>query len=332
MSTFALRHVSAGNAPGRRAAVPAIPWFAIAALTAGVSGTVVFVEGRQPPFAEVASAPSVHASIVAALLLAQAAVLYVVDGVARRTRLGRAASLSAAVGAAALIAASLVRWIESEWMTAPGSLRYAGHYEVLTWIAALGVFACLAIEHVYRSRIAGCLIMPLVALVLGACAWLMAGSPTVDPAFGALIERYLAQSLRLATWVGAASFAVAGAIAWSRHVRHRPAQPARRSPGDVNVGARVRLRDAAAFWFALAGFCALALALIFDAARLLLFHVQATAVERAGATLVLALGFCVLLPVGPFGWGSSASLMRRVARLLALLGAAYLVGQVTCRP
>jgi hypothetical protein len=311
------------RAPGsRRAAPPSgrVPWFAVLTVTLGAAGLAIFFEGARPPVPGPAALLSVHASILAGLLLAHSAVLYVFDGLVRSERLGRAASLLAAIGAAALIAASLVRWVEASWLLPGGTLIYAGSHEALTWLAALAAIAYLVIEDFFHSRIAGGLVLPLVAAALGLAAWLVAVSPATDPGFAALLGGYLDRAAHVAATVGFGSFVLIGATAAARRTGHRGRARAfiggtgRAAEGVVVAGDPVLLGSVGV------GLCAVTLALVFDLTRQWIPGVNATPVHYDVALAVLGLDLCLLYAFRRSNHGASLFLIRwaMVALLLAV--------------
>jgi len=241
------------------------PWFALVATTIGIAGFLVFGEGQLAgsggmPVARL----SVHASILSTLLLALSAVMYVAHGVAGDSVLGRGASAFAAAGASGVVGASLVRWIEVEWL-APDTLSYAGQYEVLTWIAAIAVYLYLCIEDVYQTRIAGGVVLPSVVAALGLAAWLIATSPAPERTFMELAVVYLQRATQVTMLAVGGALSVIGTLSVARLAAPFVA-------GTGGFGQRRHrlstgpLHDRFLRWAMLAGFCAVTLALMFDAA------------------------------------------------------------------
>ena len=255
-----------------------LPWFAVAAVTLALSGTVVAVEGGLRVPDSVETQLSVHASMLAALLLAHSAVLYLTHAFVGSRLLGRVASGLALAGAAGIVGASLVRFIEVAWLAPQGVLSYASHYEALTWFVALAAFAYLFIEDICRTRVAGGFVMPAIAGAIGVSAWLMSTAPTTDATFTALMERYVSGAWRCALLAALGSFVIIGAVSlvrWLVPALSRPPAPGR-SP---------RNAEALLFPALVVGVCALTLALVFDGARQLIPRWSAPSFEREAGLL-----------------------------------------------
>jgi hypothetical protein len=255
-----------------------LPWLAVAAVTLALSGTVVAVEGALRVPNSIETQVSVHASMLAALLLAHSAVLYLTHAFVGWRTLGRVASALALAGAAGVVGASLVRFIEAGWLAPKGVLHYASHYEALTWFVALAAFAYLLIEDVYRTRVAGGFVMPAVAAAMGMAAWLMSAAPTTDVAFTALMERYVSGAWRCALLVATGSFVVMSIVSLGRWFVSALA----RSP---EMGRAARNTESLLFPALVVGVCALTLALLFDAARHLIPHWSAPSAQREAGLL-----------------------------------------------
>jgi ABC-type transport system involved in cytochrome c biogenesis permease subunit len=249
------------RAPARK------PWFAMAATTVGLAGLLIFAEGQLSGVGGVvASRLSVHASLLSTLLLALSAVLYLAHTLVRDPSVGRAASAFAGAGASGVIGASLVRWVEVEWM-APGTLDYAGQYESLTWLAAITVYIYLCIEDIYETRLAGGVVLPSVVAALGLAAWLIAVSPAPETTFMALAAAYIGEGTRVSTMVGIGALGVTGALGIAGLVR-----PWAVAVGPGSAWRRWPLRGPPAYERTLrramlVGFCAFTLAVMLGAAR-----------------------------------------------------------------
>lgn len=271
-----------------------IPWFAAAASTVALCSAAVAVEGgfRIPDSVE--TQLSVHASILAALLLAHSAVLYLTHAFFRSRALGRIATALALIGAAGIVGASLVRFIEAEWLAPQGALRYASHYEALTWFVALAVFAYLFIEDIYRTRVAGSFVMPVIAAAMGMSAWLMSAAPTTDATFTALMNGYVGGAWRFALLVAMGSLAVIGGVAIARaSIAHLTSRF-----GWVRIAGNV---DALLPPTLVVGLCALSLALMFDAARQLIPRWSAPSVEHEAGVLAVWLIFVAMFAAWRLG-------------------------------
>ena len=255
-----------------------LPWFAVAAVTLALSGTVVAVEGGLRVPDSVETQMSVHASMLAALLLAHSAVLYLTHAFVGSRALGRIASALALAGAAGIVGASLVRFIEVAWLAPQGVLSYASHYEALTWFVALAAFAYLFIEDIYRTRVAGSFVMPAIAAAIGMSAWLMSTAPTTDATFTALMERYVSGAWRLALLVGTGSLAIIGIVGTIRLLVSVRTQPYGAPRAGVKAGGLL-------FFAFVVGVCALTLALVFDGARQLIPRWSAPSFEREAGLL-----------------------------------------------
>jgi hypothetical protein len=243
------------------------PWFAMAATTIGGAGLVIFAEGQLSGIGGIAASRlSVHASLLATLLLALSAVLYLAHVLVRDRLIGRAASALAAAGASGVIGASLVRWVEVEWM-APGVLDYASQYEAVTWLAAIAVYIYLCIEDIYQTRLAGGFVLPSVLAALGLAGWLIAVSPAPERTFMALAAAYIGAGTLVSAAVGIGALALIGALGITGLVRSRVAAAV---PG--SGWRRWPLRGPPAYewtlrWAMLAGLCAFTLAMMLGAAR-----------------------------------------------------------------
>lgn len=266
------------------------PWSAIAATTVGVAGLLIFAEGQLSGIGGIAAMRlSVHASLLATLLLALSAVLYVTHTLVRDRHVGRVASALAAAGASGVVGASLVRWVEVEWM-APGTLDYAGQYELLTWLAAIAVYLYLCIEDIYETRLAGGFVMPSVVAALGLAAWLIAVSPAPESTFMTLAIAYVGAGMRLSVMVGIGALGVIGTLSIAGLVRSWvsaavPGSTWRRWPLRGPYAYEWALR-----WAMLVGFCAFTLALMLGVARQFVIR----AFEFDASLPALWLGFAVL--------------------------------------
>jgi len=265
-----MKRTESGFPPPEERARARKPWFAMAATTVGLAGLLIFAEGQLSGVGGVvASRLSVHASLLATLLLALSAVLYLAHALVRDPHVGRAASALAAAGASGVIGASLVRWVEVEWM-APGTLDYAGQYESLTWLAAIAVYLYLCIEDIYETRLAGGFVLPSVVAALGLAAWLIAVSPAPESTFMALATAYIGEGTRVSAVAGIGALTVIGALGIAGLVRPWAAAA---DPG--NAWRQWPLRGPPAYertlrWAMQVGFCAFTLAVMLGAARQLL--------------------------------------------------------------
>ena len=249
------------------------PWFAMAATTVGLAGLLIFVEGQLSGVGGVVAARlSVHASLLSTLLLALSAVIYLAHALVRDPQVGRAASALAAAGASGVIGASIVRWVEVEWM-APGTLDYAGQYESLTWVAAIAVYLYLCIEDIYETRLAGGFVLPSVVAALGLAAWLIAVSPAPEQTFMTLATAYVGEGVWVSTLVGLGALAVIGALGITALARPWAAAGAM-----GNGWRRWPLRGPPVYerslrWAMVVGFCAFTLAVMLGAARQVVMRV-----------------------------------------------------------
>lgn len=238
-------------------------WRIVAGVIPGIAAAVVLLERWWPAVAAATEVRlSVHVSIIATLFLVASAVIYVAYLLAGSVAVGRLASTATGFGASALIGASLARWVEVHWLSS-GDLRYAEEYEALTWIAACTSYAYLCVEAVYKTRVAGALILGCVVGVLGAAGWLIGAAPVPDTAFMPLAHVYVRAAVVCAASAGTGLLGIVSVLSVMALVSASPAGHWLRAMGRLH------------HHVALAALCLLTIAVVLDVAGRILFPLGA---------------------------------------------------------
>jgi len=177
--------------------------------------------GRLEPGIPVGEMLSFKLTSYANLLVFGSGILYVAHIRFTSKAVGRWATGLATAGAVGLMVAFFMRWYESYQILAVGHVPLSNLYEVMVFFSALTVIVYLMMESVYRIKLAGAFVMPIVVGALGFELWLVAaghaGPANVVPA----LESYWLHTHVLSNFIAYGAFAVAAGAGAIYLLRHR---------------------------------------------------------------------------------------------------------------
>jgi hypothetical protein len=234
---------------------------------------------------------SMHLSVAATAVLAASTVLYVLHALAGLHRAAPWTTRLAALGAAALLAATALRWIESRWLLPHGLLDFSLALEAPALTTAAAVLAHLAIERHFGSRDSGALVMPVVLASLVLQAWLMR-DVAQSLALAAVVDRHFGPLWHISGKAGVLASALLCVLCL-------PLLAPSLGGLAAHLAHLSRLRHARRWWRAamLTGFAAFSFALICAAALALLPGPSEAALRRVVAAAAVWCNFVALFLV-----------------------------------
>lgn len=147
------------------------------------------------------------------VLLAIAAVLYLLHLRATSKLVGRWATGLATLGAVVVVAGLFTRVYEmhQSWMSEGRGIAFSVH-EGAVLLTAITVVAYLMMERSYRNRSAGALVMPIVLFAVAFEIWLVANGQAAGVLHGSTLSVYWLSAQLLAYLFGFGAFTLAAAV------------------------------------------------------------------------------------------------------------------------
>lgn len=155
---------------------------------------------------------SQHLISYANLLLIGSTFLYISHLWITTKAVGRLASWMATIGAMGVTVALLIRWLETTYLHRLGPAPFSSLYEVTALFSAATVVIYLAMEKVYRTRVAGAFVMPIVVGAVLFESWLLSGDQATAGHLTPTLKSYWMHAHTLSNFIGYGAFAVAASL------------------------------------------------------------------------------------------------------------------------
>jgi len=201
---------------------PTWRWSALLAIAIAVAAIGIYLEAsRLEPGMPVGDLFSFVLTSYANLLVFASGLVYVGHIRFTSVAVGKWATGLATAGAVGLMAAFMIRWYETYQVLSEGRVPLSNLYEVVLFFSALTVIIYLMMESVYRVKLAGAFVMPIVMGAVGFELWLVAGGYAGPANLVPALKSYWLHAHVLTNIIAYGAFAVAAGAGAMYLVRYR---------------------------------------------------------------------------------------------------------------